>query len=125
SALREPKRLVESEAVVRREGRYSLGMRVPAGAEYCVVSDPVRLEQKEPRLIEVSAWIKSERLCMMQIDADDEKGQRLDCFNFIHKNPLSIGSNDWRLVRQVFRPSAPVKELRLKLCVRGMNGYTL
>src|SRR5207248_5987068 len=42
-----------------------------------------------------------------------------------HKNPLSIGTDDWRQVRQVFRPSAPLKSIRLKLCARGMNGFTL
>jgi hypothetical protein len=62
---------------------------------------------------------------MLQIDAHDEKGRRLDGFNFIHKNPLSIGSNDWRLLRQVFRPAGPLKSIRLSLCARGMNGYTL
>ena len=62
---------------------------------------------------------------MLQIDAEDEKGRRLDGFNFIHKAPLSIGTDDWRLVRQVFRPRAPVKSLRLLLCARGVNGYTL
>ena len=63
---------------------------------------------------------------MLQIDAEDENGKRLDGFNFIHKAmPLSIGTDDWRLVRQVFRPAAPLKSIRLKLCARGMNGYTL
>ena len=83
------------------------------------------LNQTEPRLIEVSAWVKTDQLAMLQIDAEDETGRRLDGFNFIHKNPLSIGTNDWRLLRQVFRPADPLKSLRLKLCASGMNGYTL
>src|SRR5207237_2769924 len=72
-----------------------------------------------------SAWVKTDRLCMLQIDAVDEAGQRLDAFDFIHKAPTSAGTDDWRLVRQVFRPRAPVKSLRLMLCARGVNGYTL
>ena len=90
-----------------------------------VVSDPIALNQTEPRLIEVQAWVKTDRLAMLQIDAQDDKGQRLDGFNFIQKMPFSIGTNDWRLIRQVFRPRQPLKSVRLKLCARGVNGYTL
>ena len=39
--------------------------------------------------------------------------------------PHSIGSNDWRLIRQVFRPRRPVESIRVMLCARGVNGYTL
>jgi hypothetical protein len=117
--------LVELDGLVPHRGRYSLRMEVPTGDEVCVVSDPIPLNQKEARLIEVRAWVKTHQVCMMQIDAADEKGGRLDGFNFIHKNPLSIGTEDWRLVRQVFRPTGPLKSIRLSLCARGMNGYTL
>ena len=100
-------------------------MIVPPGDEQMVLSDPITLNQKEPRLIEVSAWVMTDRLCMLQIDATDEKGHRLDGFNFIHKAPVSIGTDGWRQLRQVFRPGTPVKSLRLALCARGVNGYTL
>jgi hypothetical protein len=113
------------DSLTPHAGRGCLRMLVQSGDETCVVSEPIVLNQKEPRLIEVRAWVKTHQLCMMQIDAEDEAGRRLDSFNFIHKNPLSIGTDDWRLVRQVFRPSAPLKSVRLKLCARGMNGYTL
>jgi hypothetical protein len=116
---------VLADTLVPLRGARSLKMILATGDEKCVTSAPVVLNQKEPRLIEASAWVKTDQVCMIQLDAEDEKRQRLDCFNFIHKNPLSIGSNDWRLIRQVFRPAAPIKEVRLKLCARGMNGYTL
>lgn len=116
---------VGEDRLVRRSGNCSLRMEVPTGDEVCVVSDPIPLNQKEARLIEVQAWVKTHQLCMMQIDAEDQEGRRLDGFNFIHKRPLSIGTDDWRLVRQVFRPAAPLKSVRLKLCARGMNGFTL
>jgi hypothetical protein len=111
--------------LVPHSGKHSLRIIVPSGDEICVVSDPVALNQKQARPIEVRAWVKTHRLNMLQIDAEDEAGRRLDGFNFIHKYPLSIGTNDWRLLRQVFRPAAPLKSVRLKLCARGMNGYTL
>src|SRR6185295_9201944 len=102
--------------VLRHGGRASLKMIVPSGDEKSVTSDPIVLNQSEPRLIEVSAWVKTDRLCSLQIDAENEKGERLDGFNFIHKAPVSIGSDDWRLIRQVFRPREPVKSIKLKLC---------
>jgi hypothetical protein len=106
-------------------GSRSLRMGLPPGDEQAVVSEPIALNQKEPHLIEVSAWVKTDRLAMLQIDAVSEKGERLDGFDLIHKAPVSIGTDDWRQVRQVFRPRTPVKSLRLQLCARGVNGYTL
>ncbi len=116
---------VDADRLVCRSGEYSLKMIVAAGDEKAVISDAIVLKQTEPRLIEVSAWVKTDQLCMLQIDAVSERGERLDGFNFIHKAPLSIGSDDWRLVRQVFRPRQPAESIRLKLCARGVNGYTL
>ena len=114
-----------ADSLLPRYGRQSLRMIVPSGDEMMVLSDPVALNQKEPRLIEVTAWVMTDRLCMLQIDATDEKGTRLDCFDFIHKAPVSIGTDGWRQIRQVFRPRTPVKSLRLALCARGTNGFTL
>ena len=88
-------------------------------------SDPIVINQAAPRLIEVTALVKTEQLAMLQIDAEDDAGNRLPGYNFIHKNPQPIGSSPWRQIRQVFRPTTPVKSLRLKLCARGSNGYTL
>jgi hypothetical protein len=114
-----------ADSLIPRFGKHSLRMIVPSGDEMMVVSDPIAVNQKEPRLIEVSAWVMTDKLCMLQIDATDEKGTRLDCFNFIHKAPASIGTDGWRQIRQVFRPRTPVQSLRLALCARGTNGYTL
>jgi hypothetical protein len=116
---------VTTDDLVASTGRRSLKMIVASGDEKAVVSDPIALNQTEPRLVEVSALVKTDRLCMLQIDAVNDKDQRLDCFNFIHKAPVSIGSDDWRRIRQVFRPRQPVKAIRLQLCARGVNGYTL
>jgi hypothetical protein len=116
---------VELDELICHDGVPSLRMVVPAGDEKAVASEPVVLKQKDPRLIEVRTFVKTDHLCMLQIDAVDEKGERLDAFNFINKAPMSIGTNDWRLIRQVFRPRKPVESLRLMLCARGVNGYTL
>lgn len=116
---------VAADALCPHAGRRSLRMVVPPGDEKCVVSAPVILNQSEPRLIEVSAWIRTDKLALMQIDGLDEDGKRLDAYNFIHKVPPSIGSDEWRLIRQIFRPRKPLRSLRLQLCARGVNGYTL
>ncbi|GDY22293.1 hypothetical protein LBMAG56_36400 [Verrucomicrobiota bacterium] len=116
---------VERDNLVPHGGKASLRMTVPTGDEVCVTSDAVALNQTAPRLIEVRAWIKTHQLCMLQLDAEDEGGKRLNGYNFIQKNPLSMGTEDWRLIRQVFAPTTPLKSIRIKLCARGMNGFTL
>ena len=116
---------VVADALVPFRGQRSLKMVVPTGDEKCVVSDPILLNQKQAKLIEATVWVKTDRMNMFQIDAEDENGQRLSGWNFIHKYPVSIGTNDWRQVRQVFVPTKPVTSIRIKLAGRGLNGYTL
>lgn len=114
-----------ADPLIAHAGQRSLKMIVASGDEKCVVSEPITLNQKLPHLIEVQAWVRHDKLAMLQIDAEDDKGQRLDGFDFIQKVPFSIGTDDWRLLRQVFRPRQPVSSVRVKLCARGVNGYTL
>jgi len=116
---------VTLDTLVAHNGNSSLKMIVASGDEKYVASDPIILNQKEPRLIEVSAWVKTDHLNALNIEATDEKGQRLDGFIFVHKAPISIGTDDWREIRQVFRPREPVQSIKLLLCARGVNGYTL
>jgi hypothetical protein len=113
------------DMLVLHGGRRSLRVPALAGDEIAVASEPVKLAQKEARLIEVSAWVKTDRANQIQIDARDERNQRLAGFNFIAKSPVSIGTDEWRLVRQVFRPLVPVASVSVVLGVRGVNGYTL
>lgn len=116
---------VALDPLVVHSGRKSLRMTVPSGDELAMTSPVIALEQKEPRLIEVLAMVKTDCLAMLHLDAVDDKGERLDGYPFIHMAPHSIGTNDWRLVRQVFRPRQALKSMRLLLCARGTNGYTL
>ncbi len=116
---------VQRDSLLPHSGRFSLQMIVPPGDEVAVASDPIRLKQREPRLIEVRAWVKTDKLCMLNLDALTDTGERLDSYPFIHMAPHSIGTNDWRLIRQVFRPRKPIQAMQLMLCARGVNGYTL
>ena len=113
------------DRLIVRSGGASLRMPALAGDEMFVRSDPIALRQREPRLIEVTAWVKTDHVNQLQIDAEDENGRRIDGFDFVNKAPLSVGTDDWRLVRQVFRPRAALESVRVLLCVRGVNGYTL
>ena len=117
--------LVAADALLAHSGNESLKMIVPAGDELQVSSTPIALAQEQPRLIEVSAWVKTDRLNLLQIDAVSETGERLDGFNFIHKAPVSIGTDEWRQIRQVFRPRRLLRSVKIQLCARGVNGYTL
>ncbi len=116
---------VAADSLIARDGARSLKMIVAAGDEKCVTSAPIALNQAEARAIEVWAWIKTDKLTFFQIDALNEKGERLDVNNFIHKYPPAIGSDEWRLIRQMVRPTEPVQSLRIRLAARGVNGFTL
>lgn len=116
---------VARDTLIPHDGSASLKMVVPAGDEVQVASAPIALNQVEPRLIEVSVWVKTDQVNMLQIDGLSDTGERLDGFNFIHKAPVSVGTDGWRRLRQVFRPRRPIRSLRLVLAARGVNGYTL
>ena len=116
---------VGGDGLVARGGARSLRMIVAAGDEKSVSCRPITLNQAEPRLLEVAAWVKTDHLCSLHVDAMNEAGRRLDGFSFLQKAPVSIGTDRWRLIRQVFRPRRPVGSLTLMLCARGANGYTL
>lgn len=113
------------DSLVVASGTRSLKMIIAAGDEKYIASPPITLNQTEPALIEASVWVKTDRLSTIQFDAEDENGKRIDCYNTIQKYPVSIGTNDWRLIRQVFSPSAPLKSIRIRLAARGINGFTL
>ncbi len=113
------------DTLIPHDGSASLKMVVPSGDEVQVASAPVALNQVEPRLIEVSVWVRTDQVNMLQIDGLSDTGERLDGFNFIHKAPVSVGTDGWRRLRQVFRPRRPIRSLRLVLAARGVNGYTL
>ncbi len=125
---------VTADSLVTRSGARSLKMIVPAGDEKQVVSDPIVLNQATQRLIEVSAWVKTDRMAMMQLYAIDQNGALLPGYNVMQKSGFSplyfttVADSDWHLVRQVFRANtnAPLlQSIRLQLCARGVNGFTL
>ena len=116
---------VSVDPLIVHEGQYSLKMIVPPGDEKEVTSRPIVLNQTEPKAIEVQAWVKTDRLAMLQIDAVDQDGRRLDGFNWIQKSPYAIGTDAWHQIRQVFHPRHPLEHVSIRLAARGVNDYTL
>ncbi len=142
NALSDNRGPVMADATVARTGSRSLKMIMPSGDEKMVTSDPVDLRQADSRLIEVSAWIRTDRMAMLHIGAVDQDGAPIPGYSVIQKanvtgNPAAIyaytspfqftivADSDWFLMRQVFRPTSPVESLQIQLCARGVNGYTL
>jgi hypothetical protein len=131
---------VRTDTTVIRGGARSLKMIMPAGDEKMVVSAPVVLNQATNRLIEVSAWVRTDRVAMLHIGAVDQDGVSIPGYSVIQKAKVSgipttaytspyqfsiLADSDWFLMRQVFRSKTPLQSLRLQLCARGVNGYTL
>jgi hypothetical protein len=46
-------------------------MIVLSGDEVSITPSPIRLDQREPRLIEVAACVKTDNLCMLGIDEEE------------------------------------------------------
>jgi len=130
-ALNDNRGSVSVDTTVAHSGARSLKMIVPSGDEPQVISDPIVLNQISNRLIEVQAWIKTDHLAMMELQAFDQNGTDLAGYRVMQKSAFSpynftiIADNDWYLFRQVFRPTNAVQSLRLQLCARGVNGSTL
>lgn len=116
---------VTADSMTAHSGARSLKMIVPSGDEKFVASDPIVLNQITTNLIEVHAWVRTDRLAMLQIDAVDQDGTRLDGYSFVQKKLRAVGADNWRLIRQVFLPRTPATSIQLLLCARGVNGCTL
>lgn len=142
NALSDNRGPVISDDTVSRSGARSLKMIMPSGDEKMITSDPIQLNQQENRLIEVSAWVKTDRMAMLHVGALDQDDQPIPGYSIIQKANVTgtpaniyeytspfqftiVSDNDWVLLRQVFRSTAPLQSIRLQLCARGVNGYTL
>jgi hypothetical protein len=129
---------VTTDAMVTHSGARSLKMIMPSGDEKRVLSDPLVLNQTTNRLIEVWVWVKTDRLAMLHIGALDQNNVEVPGYYVIQKAKVTgvppnsspyqftiVADCEWTLLRQIFMPKAPLASLRLQLCARGANGYTL
>lgn len=129
---------VTTDALVAHSGARSLKMIMPSGDEKRVISDPVILNQTTNRPLEVWVWVKTDRLAMLHIGALDQNGSDIPGYYVIQKAKVTgvppnsspyqfsiVADGEWTLMRQILQPRAPLTSLRLQLCARGVNGYTL
>jgi len=113
------------DTLVARTGNHSLRLDLLAGDEYALESPTIKLSQKEARPIEVTAWVKADRLRHVDFMLVDKKGRRLATNQTLmyHGGPLS-GTHEWIAIRKIFQGYEPVKSLRLRIGGRGFNGTT-
>lgn len=115
------------------DGAASLRLTVHPGDNFAVISDPIRLNQKEPELLEVRAVVKADSLKTFEIMARDERDSWLPQGDFLgdalefngssyDMGSTAVGTYDWFTVRKYFSPDRPVSELKLYLCARGFDG---
>jgi hypothetical protein len=114
-----------------REGGHALQLTVLPGDNLAVKSQPIVLNQKQPRVLEASLWVRADNLRWLEIMAQDETGQWLPQQDFAgawgsdeqYRNRLhGVGTHDWEFLRKHFAPHKPIKEMTLWLCARGMDG---
>ena len=132
--FRENRGPVEVDALVRYAGRQSLRFDVFPGDEKYIESDPVVLNQAAPGIIEVAAYVRADRIKLIDIVCVNEEGVDLPGWRpsqpEYHNGGTAAWGNgtfEWRYVRKFFAApfDRPVKSLRVRLCARGFNAHTL
>ena len=83
------------------------------------------LNQTEARPIEMTAWVRADRLRHLDFMLIDEAGRRVPANTTLESwgGQLS-GTYDWIAVRKVFQGFGPIKTARLRIAGRGFNGQT-
>jgi len=125
---------VTVDPLVFRSGKQSLRFDVYPGDEKFVESDLIALKQDQPHLIEVSAFVRADRIKLIDIRCVDDEGANLPCHYPIQPEYYTGGTAlfgngtfEWRYVRKYFQPpfGAATKGIRVRLAARGFNANTL
>lgn len=131
---------VQLDDMIAHSGKQSLRFDVYPGDEKFVESNLIQLNQTTPGVIEVSAFVRADRIMLIDIRCVDEEGVWMPAQrprapeysgggSFLYGN----GTFGWRWVRKFFAtPIDPdtgqprsVKGVRARLCARGFNAHTL
>lgn len=114
-----------SDGLVTHSGRRSLRFDLYPGDEYLIESQPIKLNQQELRPIEVTAWVRADRLRHFDLILVDQDGNRLPTNDILpFWGGLLAGTHDWIAVRKIFLGHGPLQNVRLRLAGRGFNGQT-
>ncbi len=133
-AFRENRGAVLADPLVMHSGRRSMRFDVYPGDEKLVESDLITINQDKPHVIEVGAFVRADRIKLVDIRCVDENGYYMPGYRARqpeYKNGGSFlfgnGTFEWRYVRKFFATpnNQPLKAFRVRLCARGMNGHTL
>ncbi len=132
--FRENRGAVVADPLIAHSGKQSLRFDVPPGEEKYVESDLIILNQEKPHVIEVGAYVRADRINLIDVRCVDEEGVYMPACRarqpenqqggtFLFGN----GTFGWRYVRKFFGTphGRAVKGIRVRLCARGMNGHTL
>ncbi len=115
----------ELDTMLSHGGSRSLRMSVLPGDEMYVESIPIVIHQKEPAYIKVSMYVRADRLRDFDIQAVNEDGRYLWGTPWTdYGGGIGAGTHDWLYVRKYFCYENPIRELRVRICARGMNGST-
>jgi hypothetical protein len=133
-AFRENRGRVGSDPLIAHSGKQSLRFDVLPGDEKFVESDLIVLNQDKPRLIEVGAYVRADKINLIDVRCVDQEGVYMPGYRPRQAENQSGGSDlfgngtfGWRYVRKCFATphGQAVKGVRVRLCARGMNGHTL
>ena len=133
-AFRDNRGRVGPDPLVAHSGKQSLRFDVLPGDEKFVESDLIVLNQDRPHVIEVGAYVRADRINLIDVRCVDQDGIYMPGYRSRQAENGSGGSDlfgngtfGWRYVRKFFATpsSQPVKGIRVRLCARGMNGHTL
>lgn len=113
------------DQLVSRSGQRSLRFDLFGGDEYAIESPTIALNQAEARPLEVTAWVKADRLRHFDLILIDEQGRRLPANTTLTYWGGHVGgTHPWLSVRKIFQGYVPVKSVRLRIGARGFNGTT-
>lgn len=113
------------DSLVSRSGAKSLRMELLGGDEYALDSPSIALNQTEPRPIEVTAWVKADRLRHFDLVLMDQDGYRVPSNQALTLwGGLVAGTHEWLSVRKIFLAESPIKSCRLRIGARGFNAQT-
>ena len=113
------------DSLVSRSGSKSLRMELLGGDEYAIDSPRMIVHQTETRPIEVTAWVKADRLRHFDLMLIDQDGFRVPSNQILtYWGGNVAGTHDWISVRKIYLAAKPMESCRLRIGARGFNAQT-
>ncbi|NQU12436.1 hypothetical protein HQ590_16695, partial [bacterium] len=110
------------DRLVSRTGQSSLRLELLPGDEYALDSPVITLNQPAVRPIEVTAWVRGDRVRHFDLILLDDQGRRVPANTTLtFWGGQTGGTYDWVALRKVFQGFGPLKSCRLRIAGRGFN----